>query len=82
MIKCPCEKCITLAVCRLKQYHGRTGILSICDKICNYLYVEIKKNTHLHKKRIRMLCKIMKPVHWELGEELTGGIGYNIIKKG
>lgn len=80
MNKCPCEECITLAVCRSRNYHGQNGLLRVCDKLCKYL--SIGENSTRHKKRIKTLCKIMKPVHWELGEEIRDGTGYNILRKG
>ena len=79
-MKCPCEECITLAVCRLKDYHGDSGILKICDELSNYLYID--KNEDLHKKRVKTLYRVMKPVNWELGELIKGGVGYAIIRKG
>jgi hypothetical protein len=79
-MKCPCEECITLAVCKYKYYHGDTGILKICDEISAYLYID--KNEEVHKKRVKTLYKVMKPVNWELGELVKNGVGYTIITRG
>lgn len=82
-MKCPCEECITLAVCRLRDYHGENGILKICEKLSKYLHVnKWEKGADLHKRRVKTLYKVMKPVHWELGELVKGEVGYAILRKG
>jgi len=81
-MKCPCEECIALAVCRLKEYHGSNGILKICEELSSYLHIEIDKHVDLHRKRIKTLYKVMKPVNWELGKLVKNGIGYTILRKG
>jgi len=77
-MKCPCKSCITLAVCKSKDYHGRAGLLHICKELCEYL--SIQKNSRIHKKRIKKLYKIMKPLYWQIGEETV--VGFNILRKG
>ena len=62
-IKCPCEKCICLAVCRHKQ------ILRLFED-CSILY-KYEPQFNLRKlrneDRLFLLQKIMNPTAWEFG---------------
>lgn len=68
---CPCEGCITYAVCRHKLYYN---LLHECSIITEYLDF---KNYPVHKKRCIKLLTTLKPTEWALGKEDT--IGFYII---
>lgn len=68
---CPCEGCITYAVCRHKRYND---LIQECSIVRKYLDFE---NYTVHKKRCIDLLIALKPTEWALGKE--DPIGFDII---
>ena len=68
---CPCEGCITYAVCRHKRYYD---LLNDCSIVKEYLKF---KDYTVHKKRCIDLLIALKPTEWALGKE--DNIGFDII---
>ena len=62
MNKCPCNKCICVPVCRIKQY---TRLTEDCSVLWSYLkqpwIVTIRSNG-----RLKLVHKALSPVMWTL----------------
>ena len=76
-MKCPCENCITLAICRHRDYHD---MLSHCKLVDNLLYLRgegIAKRTKDFNHMIIMMRDILKPTDWYID---TSATNYLIFK--
>ena len=66
MIKCPCIDCITLSICRQKQY-GQ--LVKDCPYPAEFVLTTEGRATnprHRDKVRMRELHRVLKPVCWKL----------------
>jgi hypothetical protein len=73
MEKCPCEDCLIIPICRLKEYSR----MMKCDIIYKYLYNKYptepahqNRNNKFHK-RIITVKEIVNPYRWTV--ETNGG---------
>jgi hypothetical protein len=73
-MKCPCEECLKVAVCRHKDYDR---IIHSCIDLKEYVLGDRKD----HRKRVKVFCSILNPVNWKLGKEQVGP-GQNYITEG
>ena len=67
-IDCPCEECITLSVCRYKQY---LDMFSDCYLIVDYLH-DFNHGALRDEKKLKLLFKTIKPKYWIL-QQITRG---------
>jgi len=72
---CPCNGCITYAVCRHKRYYD---LLNDCSIVKKYLDFE---NYTVHKKRCVKLLTTLKPTEWVLGQEHNKGFDIIYFKE-
>ena len=61
MLKCPCEECLKLAICRYKDYNT---IVRECSDIHDYIVPDLERNYILG--RIKEIEKTIRPIHWYL----------------
>ena len=61
-MKCPCEDCLLVPACRNKFY-GK--LHETCPELQNFLAF----HTNLHKERVQILERTLKPNKWRLGKE-------------
>ena len=61
LLKCPCEECLKLAICRFRQYDET---LNRCSDLKQY--VLDKKD---HRLRVKEFERVIRPVNWKLGAE-------------
>lgn len=77
-MKCPCEECLKLAMCKHKKYHQ---IVSSCNDIDMYLSL----NPEYHNKRVLIFEKTLKSTVWKLTKYKHimrfSKIGYRIVSK-
>lgn len=64
--KCPCENCVALAVCRLKEYRA---MVSNCKILRDQLYrgaIDSRYRTFDFLSIVSEVRDIMQPRHWEI----------------
>ena len=65
--KCPCEDCISLAICRHKNY---TNLVEGCILLLDTLYMRRMADAKYRKdgfvKKISSIDKCLKPTEWKL----------------
>ena len=62
MIKCPCKECITLSVCRYKQY---LDMFQDCHLLFGYL-PDHNRAIVRNEEKLKLLFKTIRPKYWIL----------------
>ena len=77
-MKCPCESCLKLAICKHKEY------FQIVDN-CNDIGVYLDEEHNKHNERAKEFERTLRPSSWKLvkhsGYIRFSSIGLRIIKK-
>ncbi len=84
---CPCEQCLTKAICRNRRYHD---LLELCEPLSDFLYLSIpephlagnirsEREIQTHRRRVLRFQTVIKSTIWRLGEETPNG--FNIVYK-
>jgi len=80
-IKCPCEDCICIAVCRNKRYIDLIYTCSYWKKYVNFDGVLTDpKMMKEHRKKFLEFEKILKPKRWSTGQR-DDAVGFKINNK-
>ena len=71
-MKCPCEECISLVMCKFRDYRL---IINRCSTISDYLFIDRVngKEIKTHRIRVKIFEKLLKPKLWKLGEPTKTG---------
>jgi hypothetical protein len=64
-LKCPCENCVCMAICRLKTY---PELFLQCTLLLDYEPRYSSKNGRDYRKMYR-LQDILKPINWQYKDE-------------
>jgi len=64
-MKCPCEECLKLAICRFKGYDAT---IHSCSDIKEFVL-----NARNHKRRVKKMENALNPYSWYLGDESGKG---------
>jgi len=72
-MKCPCENCLVMPLCRHKFYDE----LKECKHVRKYLYLGNFQKLNYHKVNIIYLEQILKPTTWSVGKETVAGFRIN-----
>jgi len=75
-MKCPCENCIVLPMCKHKNYHS---INHECKDVKRFLYLGSTYNISIHKINVKIFEKTLKPTAWRLGKETQ--LGFDLLEK-
>ena len=81
--KCPCEECLTKAMCRNRTY---SDLIRMCRQLHDFLYVaELgDRRSHeqigIHRRRVTKFEKVLKPTGWKLGYLTKDGGGYFVVE--
>jgi hypothetical protein len=60
IVKCPCEECLIVPICRHKTIHQ---IYGCCDSIVKYLALDQRQHEQ-HMKKFPIFYEILRPTTW------------------
>ncbi len=76
-MKCPCEECLTKAVCRHKGYHT---LIYMCEPLAKFLNLregredgEAIEQAKKHKENLFKFQEVIKPTGWRVGKQTRWG---------
>jgi hypothetical protein len=77
IMKCPCEECLKMAICRLNSYGT---LIKRCPDLRAYLLIG-RNMGYMHLERACIFEKALKPSGWEFDKRNPSRNGYGIRYK-